>query len=100
MRAAVMSTDGSRVLRAHGGAPGADASQLGRDLAAEVAMVGRDVVVALGVGEYARLHQQRLETDEHLARHDLKAALCVVGGVDRIHRVTQRLDKSEPKFGS
>jgi hydroxymethylbilane synthase len=36
MQAAVMSTDGSRVLRAHGVAPGADASQLGRDLAAEL----------------------------------------------------------------
>jgi hydroxymethylbilane synthase len=40
MRAAVMSTDGSRVLRAHGGAPGADASQLGRDLAAELLRSG------------------------------------------------------------
>ena len=40
MQAAVMSTDGSRVLRAHGGAPGADAWQLGRDLAAELLRSG------------------------------------------------------------
>jgi hydroxymethylbilane synthase len=36
MRAAVMSTDGRRVLRAHGGGPAADARRLGRDLAAEL----------------------------------------------------------------
>ena len=36
MRAAVMSTDGTRVLRAHGSASGADARRLGRDLAAEL----------------------------------------------------------------
>jgi hydroxymethylbilane synthase len=40
MRAAVMSTDGSRVLRALGAAPGADAWQLGRDLAAELLRSG------------------------------------------------------------
>ena len=40
MRAAVMSTDGSRVLRAHGSAPGAEAWQLGRDLAAELLRSG------------------------------------------------------------
>ena len=36
MRAAVMSTDGTRMLRAHGSASGADARRLGRDLAAEL----------------------------------------------------------------
>ena len=36
MRAAVISTDGTRVLRAHGSASGADARRLGRDLAAEL----------------------------------------------------------------
>jgi hydroxymethylbilane synthase len=36
MRAAVISADGTRVLRAHGSAPGADARRLGRDLAAEL----------------------------------------------------------------
>ena len=36
MRAAVLSVDGSRVLRVHGAAPGAQARQLGRDLAAEL----------------------------------------------------------------
>lgn len=40
MRAAVISTDGSRVLRAHGSAPGAEAWQLGRDLAAELLRAG------------------------------------------------------------
>ena len=40
MRAAVMSTDGSRVLRVHGGAPGGQAWQLGRDLAAELLRSG------------------------------------------------------------
>jgi hydroxymethylbilane synthase len=40
MRVAVMSTDGSRVLRAHGGAPVAGAWQLGRDLAAELLRTG------------------------------------------------------------
>jgi hydroxymethylbilane synthase len=36
MRAAVISTDGSRVLRAHGSAATADARRLGRDLAEEL----------------------------------------------------------------
>ena len=36
MRAAVLSTDGARALRAHGSAPAADARRLGRDLAAEL----------------------------------------------------------------
>ena len=41
-----------------------------------------DVVVPLGIGQSARLHQQRLEADEHLPRHDLEAALGFVRGVD------------------
>jgi hydroxymethylbilane synthase len=36
MRAAVLSPDGTRVLRAHGSAPAADARRLGQDLAAEL----------------------------------------------------------------
>ena len=36
MRAAVLSPDGTRALRAHGSAPLAGAYQLGRDLAAEL----------------------------------------------------------------
>jgi hydroxymethylbilane synthase len=40
MHAAVISGDGSRVLRAHGVAPGAQARQLGRDLAAELLRCG------------------------------------------------------------
>jgi hydroxymethylbilane synthase len=47
MLAAVMNTDGSRVLRAHGGAPGDGASKLGRDLAAELLRSGaRDLIAA------------------------------------------------------
>lgn len=40
MQAGVISTDGRRVLRAHGAAPGAAAWQLGRDLAAELLRSG------------------------------------------------------------
>jgi hydroxymethylbilane synthase len=36
MRAAVLSPDGTRALRAHGSAPAAEAYRLGRDLAAEL----------------------------------------------------------------
>ena len=36
MRAAVLSTDGTRALHAHGSAPAADARRLGRDLATEL----------------------------------------------------------------
>jgi porphobilinogen deaminase len=47
----VMSTDGSRVLRAHGVASGAQASQLGRDLAAEL--------LASGAGDLISVPQAR-----------------------------------------
>ena len=47
MRAAVMSPDGSRVLRAHGAAPGADAWQLGRDLAAELLRSGASDLISV-----------------------------------------------------
>jgi hydroxymethylbilane synthase len=46
MRAAVMSTDGSRMLRAHGSAPGAEAWQLGRDLAAELLRSGASDLIS------------------------------------------------------
>jgi hydroxymethylbilane synthase len=47
MRAAVMSADGSQVLRVHGGAPGGQAWQLGRDLAAELLRSGAsDLITA------------------------------------------------------
>jgi hydroxymethylbilane synthase len=45
MRAAVMSPDGSRVLRAHGGGPAGRARQLGRDLAAELLRAGASELV-------------------------------------------------------
>jgi hydroxymethylbilane synthase len=53
MRAAVMSTDGTRVLRAHGSAPGADARRLGRDLAAELLRRGAADLISgqQGAGE-------------------------------------------------
>jgi len=47
MRAAVMSTDGSRVLRARGTAPGADAGRLGRDLAAELLRSGAGDLISV-----------------------------------------------------
>jgi hydroxymethylbilane synthase len=47
MQAAVMSADGSRVLRAHGGAPVADARQLGRDLAAELLRSGAGDLISV-----------------------------------------------------
>jgi len=50
MQAAVMSTDGSRVLRAHGGAPGAEARRLGRDLAAELLRSGASGLISVPQG--------------------------------------------------
>jgi hydroxymethylbilane synthase len=47
MRAAVMSTDGSRVLRARGDAPSADAGQLGRALAAELLQSGAGDLISV-----------------------------------------------------
>ncbi|MDQ2813638.1 MAG: hydroxymethylbilane synthase [Actinomycetota bacterium] len=47
MQAAVISTDGSRALRAHGSAPGADARQLGRDLAAELLRSGAGDLISV-----------------------------------------------------
>jgi len=46
LQAAVMSPDGSRVLRAHGGAPAAAAWQLGRDLAAELLRSGASDLIS------------------------------------------------------
>jgi hydroxymethylbilane synthase len=47
MRAAVIGADGSRVLRAHGGAPAARARQLGRDLAAELLRSGAGDLISV-----------------------------------------------------
>ena len=47
MRAAVMSADGSRVLRARGGAPAAMARQLGQDLAVELLRSGAGDLVSV-----------------------------------------------------
>ena len=46
MQAAVISPDGSRVLRAHGSAPAAGAGQLGRDLAAELLRSGASDLIS------------------------------------------------------
>ena len=51
MQAAVMSPDGSRTLRAHGGAPAADAWQLGRDLAAELLRSGASDLISVSEGQ-------------------------------------------------
>jgi hydroxymethylbilane synthase len=50
LQAAVMSTDGTRVLRAHGSAPTADARQLGRDLAAELLRAGASDLISAPQG--------------------------------------------------
>jgi hydroxymethylbilane synthase len=47
MRAAVISGDGSRVLRAHGSAPVADARRLGRELAAELLRRGAGDLISV-----------------------------------------------------
>jgi hydroxymethylbilane synthase len=59
MRAAVMSTDGSRVLRAHGSAPGAGAWQLGRDLAAELLRTGASDLIAVPQAPIGRESEQQ-----------------------------------------
>jgi len=46
MHAAVLSPDGTRVLRAHGSAPAADARRLGRDLAAELLRRGASDLIS------------------------------------------------------
>src|SRR5689334_12575283 len=51
MQAAVMSPDGSRTLRAHGGAPAADAWRLGRDLAAELLRSGASDLISVSEGQ-------------------------------------------------
>jgi hydroxymethylbilane synthase len=50
MQAAVMSTDGRRVLRAHGTARAADARRLGRDLAAELLRAGASDLISVPQG--------------------------------------------------
>jgi hydroxymethylbilane synthase len=50
MQAVVMSTDGSRVLRAHGSAAAAAAGQLGRDLAAELLRSGASDLITVPQG--------------------------------------------------
>jgi len=50
MQAAVMSLDGSRVLRAHGDATAAGAWQLGRDLAAELLRSGASDLISVPAG--------------------------------------------------
>jgi hydroxymethylbilane synthase len=46
MRAAVLSPDGTRTLRAHGSAPASDARRLGRDLAAELLRRGASDLIS------------------------------------------------------
>ena len=54
-----MSTDGSRVLRTHGSAPGADAWQLGRDLAAELLRSGASDLIAVPRAPVGRESEQQ-----------------------------------------
>ena len=50
MRAAVLSPDGTRTLRAHGSSPAADARRLGRDLAAELLRRGASGLISSPMG--------------------------------------------------
>ena len=59
MRAAVISTDGSRALRAHGSAPGAQAWQLGRDLAAELLRSGAGNLITVPQAPIGRELEQQ-----------------------------------------
>ena len=59
MRAAVISTDGSRVLRANGSAPGAEAWQLGRDLAAELLRSGAWNLISVPQAPIGRESEQQ-----------------------------------------
>jgi hydroxymethylbilane synthase len=54
MRAAVLSPDGTRTLRAHGSAPAADARRLGRDLAAELLRRGASEVISSPMSDQQR----------------------------------------------
>ena len=56
---------------------------------------GLDVVVALGVGERARLHQQRLEAVKTCRAMISKRRLASSRRVQRVHGVAQRLDAGE-----
>ena len=49
----------------------------------------------LGIGERRRLHQQRLEADEHLPRQDLEPSLGFVARIDSVDRIGDALDASE-----
>jgi hydroxymethylbilane synthase len=51
MRAAVLSPDGTRALRAHGSAPAADARRLGQDLAAELLRRGASDLITSPNGQ-------------------------------------------------
>jgi hydroxymethylbilane synthase len=59
MHAAVLSADGGRALRAHGSAPAADASRLGRDLAAELLRRGAADLVSSPQAPTSSGHEQR-----------------------------------------
>jgi hydroxymethylbilane synthase len=50
LQAAVLSTDGTRTLRAHGSAPAAGARELGRDLAAELLRAGASDLISAPQG--------------------------------------------------
>lgn len=57
---------------------------------------GPNIVVALCIGKGARLHQQRLESDKHLASHDLEPASRLVRRVERVHGIPQGFYAIEP----
>ena len=54
-----------------------------------------DIVMPLGIGEYRRLGQERLEADEHLSSEDLKPSLGFVIGIGGLDRILQTLNSCE-----
>jgi hydroxymethylbilane synthase len=69
MQAAVMSLDGSRVLRTHGDAAAAGAWQLGRDLAAELLRSGASDLISVPAGHVPAGHVPERPTN---SRNDVQ----------------------------
>src|SRR2546426_668449 len=61
----------------------------------ELLVDGLDVVVALGVGKYRRLHQERFETKEDQTGKNLEATFGFIRGVDCFNAIGQRLNARE-----
>lgn len=51
--------------------------------------------MAFRIRKCTRLHQEGLEADEHLPRHDLEPVLRLIRLVERVHRIPQSFDPRE-----